>query len=203
MKQLSAWLIENDLVLNITKTCAINFSTIPHQLGSAIQIENNSINLVESVKFLGIEINKKLNWSSHILQLCRRLSSICYAIKSVQSKIGSCAAKNLYHACFESIIRYGIILWGNSPTCIKLFRIQKRIVRALTNAPHRAPCRDLFRKLEIMTLPSLYIFELLCYVKEYGTSWKMNSELHNYNTRQNSDFHMYFHRTFFSERLYI
>lgn len=44
----------------------------------------------------------------------------------------------------------------------------------------RETCRDIFPKLEIMTLYSIYIFEMLKFVKSNETLFLKNEDVHNY-----------------------
>jgi hypothetical protein len=60
--------------------------------------------------------------------------------------------KTIYYSYFNSIIRYGLPFWGNSPHSQKIFRIQKKIIRIMVGCRSRASCRNIFRKLEILPL---------------------------------------------------
>jgi len=46
--------------------------------------------------------------------------------------------------------------------CIRIFRIQKRVIRSMVAVSSRMFCRQLFKELNILTLVSLYIFEVTC-----------------------------------------
>jgi len=70
----------------------------------------------------------------------------------------------VYFAYVHSIMSYGIILGGNQPHSDKIFKIQKRVIRILTNSRARDSCRELFKKLEILPLHSQYIFSLSIFV---------------------------------------
>ena len=50
-------------------------------------------------------------------------------------------------------------------------------------------CRPIFRKFKILTLVSLYIFEMLCFLKIYKWNLKHNSEIHGHKTRRKQDLH--------------
>ena len=51
-------------------------------------------------------------------------------------------------------------------------------------------CRQLFKELKILTLVSLYIFEVTCFIKKYCQSLDQNSEVYQYNTRRKLDIHV-------------
>ena len=60
---------------------------------------------------------------------------------------------------------YGITFWGNSHYSDSIFKIQKRI-RIITNTGRHDSCRQLYKQLQILPLPSQYIFSLLVFVNK-------------------------------------
>jgi hypothetical protein len=80
---------------------------------------------------------------------------------------------------------YRIIFWGNSHFCSNIFKLQKRILRIITNKSTRDSCRHLYKQLQILTLPSQYIFSLLVFVAKSRDLFLSNSEIHDINTRFN------------------
>ena len=54
----------------------------------------------------------------------------------------------------------------------------------------RTSCRQLFKELNILTLASLYIFEVTCFMRKYCQSLEQNSEVHQYNTRRKLDIYV-------------
>ena len=59
----------------------------------------------------------------------------------------------------------------------------------------RTSCRQLFKELNILTLSSLYILEVTCFLKRYCQSLELNVNVHNHNTRRKMDIHIKSHRT--------
>jgi hypothetical protein len=80
---------------------------------------------------------------------------------------------------------YGIIFWGNSPYSIKLFRIQKKVVRIMMGLKKRDSCSDSLKEIKILPLCSQYIYSLMQYVANNGHLFTGNSKIHNIGTRQN------------------
>jgi hypothetical protein len=54
----------------------------------------------------------------------------------------------------------------------------------------RTSCGQLFKELNILTLGSLYIFDVTCFIRKYCQSLEQNSEVHQYNTRIKFDIHV-------------
>jgi len=98
--------------------------------------------------------------------------------------------KMIYYSYVHSVISYGIIFWGNSHLSDSIFKIQKRVIRVITNSGRRDSCRDFYKKLQILSLPSQYIFPLLVFVNKNGSCFISNSEIHDINTRHNCNLHL-------------
>jgi hypothetical protein len=54
----------------------------------------------------------------------------------------------------------------------------------------RTSCRPIFKELKILTVTSLYIFDVFCYFRKYNLYATRNSDLHDYNTRRKDDYHV-------------
>jgi hypothetical protein len=85
------------------------------------------------------------------------MSSACYAVRTVKGLMSQETLRMIYFAYVHSILEYGIIFWGNSPTSINVFRLQKRIIRVIINARTRDSCKDLFKNLKILPMYPQYI----------------------------------------------
>jgi hypothetical protein len=98
----------------------------------------------------------------------------------------------IYFSYTHSVLSYGIIFWGNLYAYYtnSIFKIQKRIIRIITNSSSRDTCQQLFKHSQILSLPSQYIFSLLVFVIKNREFFKPNSEIHNLNTRSNRNLHL-------------
>jgi hypothetical protein len=94
----------------------------------------------------------------------------------------------VYHSYFNSIINYGLPFWGNSPHNVKIFRMQKNIIRIMLGR-RRVSCKNLFRELEILPLASQYILLLMLFVTKNKNKFIVNSEIHKINIRQQQNLH--------------
>ena len=78
----------------------------------------------------------------------------------------------IYFANFQSRLRYGIMFWGGEGKSVNINRLQKNVIRLITGVHKRESCRYIFRKLQILTLASLHILEVLCFIKRYQGNLK-------------------------------
>jgi hypothetical protein len=95
----------------------------------------------------------------------------------------------IYFAYFHLIINYGVISGGNSSYSVKIFTLQKKVLRTITGLRNRDSCHAMFKDLNILTFTSQYIFSVLCFVVSNRDDLVSVSDLHNMFTRQTSNFH--------------
>lgn len=166
------WFEANLLVVNQQKTEKIVFS-----------LNSNIIKNTTSVKLLGIVLDNKLNWDHHVDQLCRKLSRVVFLLRKLRNSISTDILLTVYNALFQSQLRYGVVLWGNSSSAQRALIWQKKALRTIKNIPDRESCFPIFKEYKIMSLPNLYIFCNLLNVKETLSSFATRQEYHMYNTR--------------------
>jgi len=107
----------------------------------------------------------------------------------LKSVISTMNLRTIYFSYVHSIIQYGIIFWGNSSDSYNILKLQKRAVRIIMIVGNRISCRELFKKLNILPLYSLYIVSLLLFVVKNIEEFPMNSDVHTINTRYRADLH--------------
>jgi len=97
--------------------------------------------------------------------------------------------KTIYYSYFNAIISYGLPFWRNSPHGLKLFRMQKRIIRIMIGCKNRVSCRNLFRSLEVLAFVSQYILSLTLYVVKKKNLFILYSENCTKSSRQFNNFY--------------
>jgi hypothetical protein len=159
-------------MMNIGKTVAVSNHTKQSRflMRPKITYGNTDIAYKPDAKFFGIRFIENLKWTTHIRILRLQLSKVCYIIKSVQGIIGLGMIRSFYHSKFESLVRYGIIFWGADNEILPIFKLQKRVIQSMCGAGTHTFCRQLFKDCKILTVTSLYVFELLCFLKKYKSA---------------------------------
>jgi hypothetical protein len=127
-------------------------------------------------------------WITHVDAIIPKISSASFSLRVVKPFLSQNSLKMVYYSCFHSIMTYGLIFWGNSHYSNIIFRLQKRIIRIIVEIRGRDSCREHFKKLKILPLQSQYI--LLLFVVVNGDYLKVNSEIHNINTRNKLNLHL-------------
>ena len=78
---------------------------------------------------------------------------------------------------------------GGTIESIKALRIQRRVIRLITNIKRFESCRQKFKENKILTVTSIYVLEVLCFINKQKGDLKKNCEMHKHNTRSKYDFH--------------
>ena len=117
------------------------------------------------------------------------MSSASYALRQVKYSLPIVTLKIIYFAHIHTSMSYGVIFWGNSLCAKKVFKLQKKTIRIITNTRLRDSCREIFRNMQIMTLYSLYIYSIILFTVNNKHLFTTNNEIHKYDTRNNNNLH--------------
>jgi hypothetical protein len=167
------WFKNNMLQLNLDKTQKMicSLSRTP------------SIVPTQHVKLLGFTIDRKLNWQSHIDELCKKLSRVIFLLRRLKSSLSEDYLVTVYYGLFHSHLNYGILLWGHAPGCEAVLKLQKSALRVITSSARLEHCRPIFRRLGILTVTGQYIFSSIVHVKQNFQELRTRGEVHEHNTR--------------------
>jgi hypothetical protein len=112
---LNKWIKANKLILNFDTTNFMKFCTTNKNcVNLSIGYVDKTIEEVEKPKFLGLQVDNNLIWKTHIQYIIPKLSSACFAMRTITPLMKREPLKLMYFACFHSVMSYGIIFWGNS-----------------------------------------------------------------------------------------
>jgi hypothetical protein len=164
VEELNSWLQQtnkqtNKHMINTEHPMAKSLHTT--QIKMQIITSNTIITNINSTKFQGLITDSTLSRKHHITGLTSKLNKACYAIRAIKPFMSLEVMKMIYYSYVHSVISYGIIFWGNSHFSDSIFKIKKIIIRVITNTSRRDSCCELYKKLQILPLPSQYIFSLL------------------------------------------
>lgn len=171
------WFQANMFMMNQEKTKEIIFSNKKDNI-----VANN-----DPVKFLGIWIQSNMTWSEHVDYVKSRLSRVTFLLRNLINYVTPHYIRCAYFSFFQSIIRYGLIFWGNCSRITEILVLQKKVIRILSKANWLEHCKPLYIKLRILTVTNLYIFDVLMYTLNNFNEYSLISDIHAYNTRNNQN----------------
>jgi hypothetical protein len=138
---LQNWCEENKLKISENKTKYILFKG-KLKRNPIIKLNNANIKRVETIKYLGIHLDEKLNYNSHIQQICKsglnatnKLITLAQGHFKIPIKI-----IRLYHqVVLNAIITYGASVWyhrilQNKKLADNINSVQRKILMRMTGA---------------------------------------------------------------------
>ena len=167
---LTDWFRGNKLSLNVSKTNYMIFSTSNLDIDQlTIKMDNQTINRTNCTKFLGLFIDDKMKWETHINNMKSRISRSLYAINKIKHFTPSKILKTLYYSMVYPYLTYGITLWGN--TCKqytnKLKVMQKKVMRAISGDGYNAHTNHTFFKYKMLKLDDIYKLNVSKFMLQY------------------------------------
>lgn len=183
---MQTWAATNCQSLNYGKTQFIHFTPrnkIENQSQLIKLAHGTSIKQVSATKFLGVHLDSKLNWSTHIETLCKNLNSLSFLFRQLRPYTSDATLLTLYYGqCYSKLV-YGIVCWGNAPKVQSALIAQKNIIRQIENCSRRHSCKPLFLKYNLLTIVSIYILACSTYVKNRINEYPAQKDIHEHNTR--------------------
>jgi hypothetical protein len=120
-----------------------------------VLFEDRQIPCCTETKFLGVHINENIK-CINISHLSSKLNTSLYMIKSLMN-MSAHVLRTMYFACVHIHLRYEVTLWGGDPESNKIFCLQKKEIRIIGRVGKHVSCRKIFKDLNILPLPCLYI----------------------------------------------
>lgn len=187
LNELSTWFNKWRVRVNETKSVHVTFS-LRRDHCPPVVLNNVILPQTESVKYLGIHLDKRLNWRTHIWtkrqQLNLKLRNLEWLIGN-KSKLSIENKLLLYKIFLKPIWTYGIQLWGTaSNSNIEIIqRFQSKLIRKIVNAPWFVSNNTIHRDLkmfnvreEISRFSSLYLQKLDDHPNHLAVNLLDNSE---------------------------
>ena len=188
------WLAVNKLSLNVKKTKFMIFCTSNKnisQLIPSLKIGGKPIERVKDFDFLGLTINEKMSWKSHVNKISNKVSKYVGVLNRLKRYLPGHILKIIYVSLIQSNMNYSLMNWGFD--CGRLKKIQKKAIRIICGSKYLGHSTPLMKKISILKLEDMFKLNMLKwyfkYIKkqlpEYFLKYKIISqgEIHNHNTR--------------------
>ena len=166
LEKLIQWTNCNRISININKTTY--FLTTNRQIDHSLInlfIDGQRLNIKNSVNFLGVCIDDKLNFSQHILNISTKVSKSIGILNSVKNLLPRPCLLLMYNSLVLPYLSYCNRIWsGTYETHLKpLITLQKRSIRIIHRQDYLAHTNDLFLNSKILKLKDLRRFQLSLY----------------------------------------
>ena len=202
LKHLVEWLKANRLSLNETKTDLIIFHSSSKNITDiTIKLNKCKLKPCDSVKYLGVIIDKHLTWTKQVVSMCEKISRFNGIISNLRHVVPLSVSKSIYHSLIYSCITYGCLVWSftTKGNLEKNFKQQKKCTRIITFSDFHAHTNPLFESLKILKLEDIVFLEILKFmfdIKEkqapevINELFTPNASVHHHHTRGIYNFHL-------------
>ena len=128
----------------------------------SLNIQEEQIDNVLIAKYLGIQVDRNLNWKDHIKALSSKISRAIGFLKHAKNVLTHDTLKTLYTGIVEPHFRYCCSVWGKCGVTEKkhLQKLQNRSAMILTNSHYDADARPLLNTLGLKTMQDLIDTEI-------------------------------------------
>ena len=203
VNRIVVWLKSNKLTLNTSKTFYMVFHRGRRKLHGNFDlcIDNVKIKETLTMKYLGVIIDSKLNWISHITYVKNKVAKGIGIIRRARQCVSKKTLTNLYHTFIFPYLIYCVEVWGSAckTNLTPIMLLQKKVVRILSFSDRLEHTEPLFIRLDILPFNKLIhhrigLFMYKVYKDMYPTvitnMYLHNKNIHSHNTRQKHHFHV-------------
>ena len=163
MAKIYAWVNANRLSLNIDKTNFMLFTPKNIYLCTDdIVINQIKIQEVKEAKFLGVIIDNKLKWSSHIMYISKKIAKGIGIILKSRKVFDNETLLSLYHCSVYPYLHYYIHVWckAYNTHLNDLVALQNKAMRIISGVPPRTNMDNFYIDINILTVKNIYNYHI-------------------------------------------
>ena len=170
LSNIHRWFILNKLTINMAKTHYVVFQNahrkLPENDRHVLRLGDYVIERKNSTKFLGVTLDKNLNWTLHVQDVRRKVAKFIPILCRVRQYIDDVAVKMIYYSLIYPLMTYCNSLWGNcAASHIRpLIVLQKKLVRVMTRSDFRCHTAPLFESLNLLNVKQINKYFSFLYV---------------------------------------
>ena len=160
-----------------------------------IRLNGYKLTLSDQIKYLGLYLDKHLTGHYQSKLVMQKLARALGMLSKVRHYVNKAELKNIYHAIFESHLRYGCQIWFLSSTQFireKVEKLQKKALRIMSFSDFKEPSSPLFKEWKILKIKDIVEIQncLLSYSflkgklpKSFDNFLQRCSDIHSNSTR--------------------
>ena len=124
--RLSEWCAVNNLALNIAKTKELILDFRRNKVAPApLYINGESVERVETFKFLGVHISANLSWSANTTALVKKAQQRLHFLRvRRKEQLNTNLLVTFYRTAIESLLTYAVSVWHSNCTEADRKRLQ-------------------------------------------------------------------------------
>ena len=152
----------NKLSINLKKT---NYMIITNKLYKPnINIAN--IQYKSHIKYLGVYLDDKLNWSPHIQHVNNKLAKNIGILRILRNYFSLKMLRQIYYSLVFPYINYALLSWGNTykTRLTKIITKQNMAIRNIFFANTRETAAPYYNILGVLKVQDIFKFKTGCWI---------------------------------------
>ena len=156
LENIALWIEANGLRMNVAKTqlMTLRRKCLKPNQHITIELKGNPITEHDTIKYLGVTVDKDLNWKPHVAEFRRKTLAAIATIRRARCYLPVHTRKMLYNALILPHMDYCSAVWHSCSNTLSqsIERIQNYAMRVILDKPPRTPSAPLRNQLNWHTL---------------------------------------------------
>lgn len=200
LEEVSMWLKSNKMMLNINKTKAMIITKKNKNVFHPdVTIDGNSIEIVDSFKYLGFIIDHNLNWKENTEFVVKKVTKKINFLNRIKRKLPFNLRVSLYHSIIAPHFEYcsSVLFLINISDMKVLQRLQNRAMRVILNCDKYTRINDMLQTLQWHSVKQRIHFNTLLFIFKLKFNMlpqylvrnlHLVGSLHRFNTRSSKNY---------------
>ena len=196
LPRISEWMLCNTLTLNTSKTNALFISPCLRKQIFQHPLNHTIIHPSSTARYLGVLLNDKLKFDSHLTFLESKLSRSVGIISRLSGYLPTKTLLTSYYSLVHTHLLYALPIWASTydTYLIKIQRLQNKAIRILTKCRVSDRITPRFHDLQILQVNDMFKYEIGKLMHQYthkklpehfNNYFTYMSKVHSYSTRNN------------------
>jgi hypothetical protein len=147
VNEVAKWYKQNNIVINAEKSCSMVVRPKRKPVNDIfkIMVDECQIEHVESIMYLGLELEETLTWDLYINRLCKKISFKISKLSRLSKTVPKFLLLKIYNSMIQPNIDYAISVWGctSQGNIDKIQRLQNYAARIIEKNFDYINCRGL------------------------------------------------------------
>ena len=154
------WFRANSLTLNVQKTNYLLFAPDKKRHAVYLNVDNILIQPSNAIKFLGIVVDDKLEWTQHVKNVLTKMKRNYNLMRLGKNLLSTHGLKSVYYAHVYSHLSYCISIWGSMISANQLEKLKSQQDRCMQLIDNRLPADQAYAKYKVLKIKQVIDLEL-------------------------------------------
>jgi hypothetical protein len=168
LKLIEAFLNSRSLSMNLSKTKFLTFTTrnsLSEDFFDQLEFNGFLINNVSTFDYLGLILDSRLNWYSHIDKVLKKVAPMVGLLRRLKKFLPKTLLWQFYFSHIHSHLTYMLIVWGyaNNQRIMPLQRMQNKAIKYVLGRPLLTSTSLLYSD-SLLPISKLHYYESILFI---------------------------------------